>query len=848
MLKRLKDFSLFQQFIVPMFVVGIIVLSATLYSASVLQESVKALGQLQVDGDERLRVIEDIETNIAYFRALSLRHMASESSGSMIELHAELEQTKERMQVSFNRITNELIDSHPVSLEQAQTLLIVTRQYINEIDQVIMLSADFEKELAFIHMTRAENQYLAGINSALQQLKRHEFDDLSLLRETLLSATERNLKTTISIGISGAFLVLIIAFGVTRRITKRLSGLLRWSKAVSTGNLHASLDPDSHDEVGLLTRSMKDMANSIAQAQSELKVAKNKAEMTADELQIYANAFENSGESILITDRDNRILNVNAAFTRETGYELKDLAGKNPSILSSGQTSSSTYQKMWNELNENGFWQGELWDKRKDGEVYPKWAAISAIRDTQGELLFYMSTFTNISDRKEAEAQIEHLAHHDILTGLQNRFSMEVQLEQAIAIANREQKKLAVLFIDLDRFKNINDSLGHHAGDDLLINVGNRLKECVRDSDIVARIGGDEFVVVVTDITENATAAVLAEKILTSISIPYRINEKELATTPSIGISVFPEDGRSVDDLMRTADVAMYHAKEHGRNNFQYFTESMLVAANKRIELERGLRTGLQENQFFLHYQPQIHSSGKNVIAVEALVRWAHPDHGIVPPDQFIPVAEETDIIHDLGRWVLNAAFSQLVAWKALGLMELKMAVNLSAKQLQSRTLCNEIDHLLKHHQLDGKEIELEITETSVMNEPEQAIQHLKELRDLGITLSIDDFGTGHSSLAYLKRLPIQNLKLDRSFVRDIETDPNDAEICLAALALAHNMGLQVVAEGVETEAQRDFLTDHDCDYLQGYLFSRPLPADEVFEYIACHSQQPTVGQKGVVH
>jgi diguanylate cyclase (GGDEF)-like protein/PAS domain S-box-containing protein len=848
MLTRLKNFSLFQQFIVPMIVVGIAALTATLYSASVLQESVKALGQLQIDGDERLRVIEDIETNIAYFRALSLRHMASESSSSMSELHAKLEQTKESLQLSFDLITNVLIDSRPVSLEEAQTLLIVTSQYIDEIDQVITLSADFEKELAFIHMTRAENEYLAGINSALQQLKRHEFEDLVRLRDSLISATERNLKTTMIIGISGGILVLIIAFGVTRRITNRLSGLLRWSKAVSTGNLHATLEPDSHDEVGLLTRSMKDMANSIAEAHSQLKVAKDNAEMVADELQIYANAFENSGESILITDRDNRILNVNAAFTRETGYELKDLAGKNPSILSSGQTPRSIYQEMWNELNENGFWQGELWDKRKDGEVFPKWAAISAIRDTQGKLLFYISTSTNIRDRKEAEAQIEHLAHHDILTGLQNRFSMEVQLEQAIAIATREQSKLAVLFIDLDRFKNINDSLGHHTGDGLLVSVANRLKECVRESDIVARVGGDEFVIVITDISEITTAAVLAEKILSRISMPYTVDGKDLTTSPSIGISVFPEDGRSVDDLIRTADVAMYHAKEHGRNNFQYFTESMLVAANKRIELERDLRNALMKNQFFLHYQPQVQSPGQKVVTVEALVRWAHPDQGIIPPDHFIPVAEETDIIHDLGRWVFNESFSQLVEWKALGLTGLKIAVNLSTKQLQSKTLCNEIVHLLKDHQLDGEEIELEITETAAMNEPEQAIRHLNQLRDLGVSLSIDDFGTGHSSLAYLKRLPIQNLKLDRSFVRDIETDTNDAEICLAALALAHNLGLQVVAEGVETQAQRDFLTAHGCDFLQGYLFSRPLPADEIVDYISCHSQQLSEDQKGIVY
>lgn len=832
MLTRLKNCSIYQQLIIPMLGVGVIGVCATIYSAYVLEGSVSALSDLYTDGDEKLRVIEELETSLEYYRALSLRHIASEESIAMAEINIELDYIEETINSNLALISTVHLDAHSVSNENTQLLLIIAKEYIEETKEIVRLSADFEKESAFENLTEVEDQSIPKINTTLQYLKRHEFEDFTSLRETLMSAASRNVLVTIAIGIGGGSLTLIIAFIVTRRITHRLSHLLDWSKEVSSGDLSAALVADSNDEVGRLTVSMKDMASSIGLAHQDLADAKKNAESVADELQIYANAFENSGEAILITDKQNRILNVNAAFTDQTGFVLDEVAGKDPRILSSGQTPKSTFQEMWRALEEKNFWQGELWDRKKNGQVYPKWVAISAIRDDSKNVLFYIASSSDITERKEVEARVEHLAHHDILTGLHNRFNLENRLEQAIVSSHRENQQLAILFIDLDRFKNINDSLGHHIGDQLLINVADRLRACIRESDIAARIGGDEFIIVLTGLSDNSHAAVIAENIIREISKPYEISGHELNTTPSIGISIYPNDGDSVDELLRTADVAMYHAKEHGRNTYHYFTESMFIAANERIKIERELIAALHNEQLTLYYQPLISTGDFKVVSMEALIRWNHPEQGMVSPEIFIPIAEDAGIIHELGRWVIDKACRQLNKWKSDGLTSCRVAINLSTKQLQSETLTDDIKSVMLDYQVAGDEIELEITETAAMSDPEKAIRQLDALRGLGIHLAIDDFGTGYSSLAYLKRLPIHTLKLDRSFVRDIEDDPNDAAICAATVALAHNLGLTVVAEGVETVAQRDFLVAHEFDYLQGYYFSKPLPADEIFQLI----------------
>ena len=550
----------------------------------------------------------------------------------------------------------------------------------------------------------------------------------------------------------------------------------------------------------------------------------------ADEaVRLYASVFEHSGEAMLITDAENRIIALNHAFTEQTGYELDDLLGRNPRVLASGRTSPETYQTMWAELSDLGFWQGELCDRRKSGEFYPKWTAISAVRNEAREVTHYIASFTDISERKAAEERMHRLAHHDPLTGLFNRFSLEDRLEQSLAVARREGDQLAVLFLDMDRFKIINDTVGHHAGDALLIQVAARLRESVRESDIVARLGGDEFVVVLTGLRDGMqSAAQVAAKLLDALGDPYEVEGTSLHSSPSIGIALFPADGEDAETLMKSADTAMYHVKETGRNGSQFFTADMNAAIEDRLALEKALRQAVEREEFVLHYQPQVCAASGDVIGVEALVRWRHPERGLVYPDHFIPVAEEVGLIGALGDWVLDEACRQRALWRDAGIEKIRMAVNLSLHQLTDPTFVGRVERAIQRHGLKPGDLELELTESQAMSDPEGAIGQLTALRELGVELAIDDFGTGYSSLAYLKRLPIQTLKLDRSFVKDTPEDANDAAISAAAVSLAHTLGLTVVAEGVETVEQEGFLVEHECDYLQGYLFSRPVPAEEV--------------------
>ncbi|MBS1160884.1 MAG: diguanylate cyclase/phosphodiesterase with sensor(s) [Proteobacteria bacterium] len=547
---------------------------------------------------------------------------------------------------------------------------------------------------------------------------------------------------------------------------------------------------------------------------------------------LMAKVFAESNEAIIISDAANRIVTVNAAFTRLTGYPPEEVIGQDPRLLSAGTTGPETYAQMWRELASRGCWQGELQDRRKDGAIYPKWLSISVARDPQGRISNYIGSFVDISERKASEERVRHLALHDPLTGLLNRFSLQERLAQALGFARRNDKRLAVMLIDLDRFKTINDTLGHPVGDQLLVQVAERLGKAVRDSDIVARLGGDEFVIVLPEIESPSAAAHVAEKIVKIVSQPYLIGEREQRTAPSIGICLFPDDATDGSELIKKADVAMYHAKAQGRATYRFFTTGIQAVADQRMAIETELRTALEQQQFLLHYQPQLDLRSGQLVGVEALVRWQHPQRGLVPPLEFIPVAEETGMIIELGNWVLHEGCRQLGAWCAGGMSGIRLSVNLSAAQFLDRQLPARINAWLEEYGLQPGQLDLEVTESMSMASPEATIASMNELTGLGLSLSIDDFGTGYSSLAYLKLFPISTLKIDRSFVKDIETDQNDADICDVTVLLAHKLGLDVVAEGVETDAQLRYLHSIGCEKIQGYLISKPLPADQVEAFI----------------
>lgn len=554
-------------------------------------------------------------------------------------------------------------------------------------------------------------------------------------------------------------------------------------------------------------------------------------ERTIARVNLLAQVFQQSGEGISIIDANNIVVDVNSAFTQITGYEYDDIVGKDVRVLDSPRTARNTAAQVQIALQQTGFWQGEVWDKHKNGHDFPKWLMLSAVRNEFGTISHYIASFTDISDRKANEERIHFLAHHDSLTQLPNRLSLQSRLEVMFSDALARNTQIAVIFIDMDHFKNINDTLGHHVGDMLLLEVARRLQNIVGKLDMVARLGGDEFVVALSD-TNHDDVAQLAEELRAGLSQIYVIDQHPLHSSPSIGISLFPTDGETVEALMKNADMAMYRAKAAGRNNYQFFTAAMNTLITERQFIETGLRQVISRNELILYYQPQIDLHTGKVVSVEALVRWQHPKFGLMAPERFISIAEEIDMIIPIGQWVLETAIAQLAAWRKAGASHLRMAVNLSAYQLRKDSIVTDIIDMLALHKLGKGALELEITESVAMQYPEQNAVLLAELRQHGVELAIDDFGTGYSSLSYLKLLPLDRLKLDRSFVKDIEHDPNDAAISAATISMSHELGLSVVAEGVETAQQLKLLSNMGCDLVQGYYFSKPLKAEDCMGFI----------------
>ncbi len=549
------------------------------------------------------------------------------------------------------------------------------------------------------------------------------------------------------------------------------------------------------------------------------------------ELRVAATAFD-SQQGMMITDAQQTILRVNRAFTEITGYPPDEVIGKSPRLLQSGRHDRAFYSTMWDSLRRDGLWQGEIWSQRKSGEIYPGWLLITAVKDTAGAVSHYVGTFADITERKQAEDEINQLAFYDPLTGLPNRRLLLDRLRQALASSARSGQLGALLFIDLDNFKDLNDNRGHHIGDLLLQQVGSRLSSCTREGDTTARLGGDEFVVMLEHMSHNAAEAaaqarVVGEKILSTLNQSYQLAGFAHRSTPSIGVTLFSGHQTTMDDLLKRADLAMYQAKAVGRNTLRFFDPEMHALASARAALESDLREAIHKDQFLLYYQAQVDQDSRP-FGAEVLLRWQHPQRGMVSPAEFIPLAEESGLILPLGHWVLETACQQLAVWSSQArLAHLTISVNVSARQFRHPDFVDGVMAVLDHTGARPERLKLELTESLLISDVEDIITKMVALKETGVGFSLDDFGTGYSSLSYLKRLPLDQLKIDQGFVRDILTDPNDAAIAKMVIALANSMGLAVIAEGVELNTQREFLAQLGCNAYQGYLFGKPLPLDQ---------------------
>jgi diguanylate cyclase (GGDEF)-like protein/PAS domain S-box-containing protein len=582
------------------------------------------------------------------------------------------------------------------------------------------------------------------------------------------------------------------------------------------GMYHRELRAPSDEELGFII----DVSDLVG-----IAIGRDQAERR---MRTLTSAVEQTDDAVVITDIEGTIEYVNPAHERTSGYSSKEVLGGKPSIVKSGQHDMAFYQKLWGTIKRGDVFRELFINRRKDGALYYEEKTITPVRDEHGKLVHFVSTGKDISKRMEAQERLSHMAHHDVLTDLGNRALMCDHLNEALLQAQRNDHMVALLYLDLDRFKTINDSLGHSVGDALLKVVGHRLQDCLRKGDTIARLGGDEFTVLLPNINHVSAPAYVAQNLLEALHPPVVIEGHELFVNSSIGITIYPDDGKTADDLLKNADLAMYRAKSAGGGTYEFFTEDMTIQTVKRLDMEHKLRYALERNEFCLHYQPRADMQSGEICCLEALLRWHQPELGIVEPVEFIPVLEETGLIIAVGEWVIRTACSYAQTLRTAGMETLRVAVNLSARQFRDRNFVDLVKRCLQDSGLDGAHLELEITESLLIENIDSTIAMLNELHGMGIHISIDDFGTGYSSLAYLKRFPIDTLKIDRVFVRDITTDVDDKAIVTAIISMSRSLGYSVTAEGVDTKEQLTFLRLQGCDELQGYYLSPPLSTGEL--------------------
>jgi diguanylate cyclase (GGDEF)-like protein/PAS domain S-box-containing protein len=649
---------------------------------------------------------------------------------------------------------------------------------------------------------------------------------------------------------SCVLLTFALAAALSRLVSRPIAGIRKQILRMESG-LALSM-PDRlagrRDEVGALARAFSELSARLAEKRRELEEAyeslEEKVEERTFELSLLAKVVEATSEAVVLTDMDGNIVKVNEAFCRVSGFAEEELLGENPRVMKSNRHDAAFYQAMWRSLIEKGTWSGEIWDRKKGGEIYPKWLTINRISDQRGQPRNYVGVSADITEIKATEEKLHHLAYYDPLTSLPNRSLFRDRLELSVARSARRGLSLGVVFIDLDRFKYVNDTMGHAAGDKLLIEVGRRFAGTLRGSDTVCRFSGDEFTLILEDIRSAEDAAKVAEHILDGISAPVILDGGSVFIGASLGIATFPVDDSTAEGLMRKADAAMYSAKESGRNRYRFASGETESANRERLELDLGLRRALDEAELLVYYQPIVDASGSSLLGAEALLRWKKPGSPEpCLPERCIALAEESGLILRIGEFVLREACRQAAAWRAAsGLEDFRISVNVSARQFESAGLVGLIGEVLRESGLPPTALDIEITESALMADMGLALRTMQGLKSLGVTLSVDDFGTGYASLSYLSRFPVDRLKIDRSFIRDMEQSPASSALVDAILAIAGSLGVIALAEGVETEGQRRRLADKACSELQGYLFSKPLPPGgfaELFLAAAPNSPPP---------
>ncbi|GEM_PF-5890957 len=741
-----------------------------------------------------------------------------------IRLHAKVQDSLDDYRSISNISEAEVEDLNTIgaTFQQYSLFLPVIEQMrtegrtINQIDQVIKVDdAPAVNAIARLRRGVSEIDVADWFSAATKSINLLKADSDETRRQSLVYIKQKTHETLVAL-ISYALLAMVVplfCLYLGAAITRRLAvGTMEIAQALK--QVEDSTDFSGHiqvygnDEIAAMGHSFNSLIKERHAAENRLHLA--------------FKVFDSTIDGILITDPERRIISINRAATTITGFTEEEMVGKEPQALASSQHHGAPFfQAIWQAVSEKGSWQGDVWSRHKNGESYLQWQNISEVRDKQGRLVNYISVFSDISVLKESQEKLEHLAHHDPLTGLPNRLLLDQHLSLGLERASRQNQLMAVLFLDLDRFKNINDSLGHPAGDELLKRASQRLKGVIRAEDLIARLGGDEFAIVLESPSDERAVAMVAQKCIDAFIKPFRIDGSDVYTSTSIGVSLFPSDGVTADELVKHADTAMYHAKEHGRNSFQFYSRQMTELAVKRLTLESRLRSAIENGEFILHYQPQISLESGRIIGAEALIRWQNPTGELIRPAIFIPIAEESGLIESIDAWVLQEACAELARWQSEERLPIFMAVNISGFSIEHGLLVDMVKKALYKSQIDPACLELEITESYLMQHKEQAVKIINELRDIGVRFSIDDFGTGYSSLSYLKSLPIDKLKIDISFVQDIQCNENDRAIATSIIALGQSMQMQVVAEGIETREQLEILTSLGCDAAQGFFYSQ---------------------------